>query len=396
MRKELVIIFVTIISIFTFNSCNKEENHLSQKIQDSEVSHVVLIYAINHSSLSSDFIDDSHEMLTAIQSIKDEYQRLLVYCTEKDLSSCSLYEANLDADGKAEFKLLEKYPRNATSTHPDRIKEVIDKSLKLYPNARYDLFFWGHGMSWYPYFTDHSLRKAPIEKSFGGEYNSSGFTTDWVEIDDLADALPDNTFNMIWFDSCYMSSIEVLYQFRNKCRYFVGYPTEVWQKGVPYDLVLSQVLKTDLKAENIISGAQEFFNYYAIYNNPVTITVADMDKIEKVADIAKEIMHLGNVNIANNDLINYSRTKKAPFYDFRQVYKRIAEENQASVLAKELEDAIDEMVLYHNATTQDFYLNPWKFPEEISGISCHYFLDSESKEDTFYRTLAWYQRVMTQ
>ncbi|MCI1647799.1 MAG: clostripain-related cysteine peptidase [Bacteroides sp.] len=40
-----------------------------------------------------------------------------------------------------------------------------------------------------------------------------------MEIDQLADALPDHVAEYIWFDVCLMESVEALYELRNKSDY---------------------------------------------------------------------------------------------------------------------------------------------------------------------------------
>lgn len=122
---------------------------------------------------------------------------------------------------------------------------------------------------------------------YGGESNR-----DYINVDELADAIPDSRFETIWFDCCYMAGIEVIYQFRNKCRTFVGYPTEVWLEGMPYDMTLPFLMKT---VPDITGAARTFFDYYNEVRDPVTVTVVDMSKLEPVADAAKAVYASGSV-----------------------------------------------------------------------------------------------------
>ena len=47
-----------------------------------------------------------------------------------------------------------------------------------------------------------------------------------MEIDDLAKGLPDDLFDFILFDACYMASVECTYELRNKAEYILASPTE--------------------------------------------------------------------------------------------------------------------------------------------------------------------------
>lgn len=58
-------------------------------------------------------------------------------------------------------------------------------------------------------------------RSFGQDESN------WMEIDELAEALPDHVFDFIMFDACYMASTESSLCFRDKADYILASPTEV-------------------------------------------------------------------------------------------------------------------------------------------------------------------------
>lgn len=388
--KRLIYILLVLLA---FVSCVEDPIEKTNKNRE-QIKHTVLIYAVNKSSLSADFSDDSREMLAACRKIDLDNYQLLVYKTDSN-DKCGLYSVmRSDKTGAPAFELVREYERNTTSTDPARIKEVIDYSLTLYPNSSYDLIFWGHGMSWKPYFTDHSIVDSPALYSYGGEYNG-GYNengrpqTDWTEIDELAAAVPDNVFNTIWFDCCYMSGIETIYEFRNKCKIFVGYPSEVWSQGLAYDIVLPYLLSQE---HDVTGAAMAFFNYYKKDNLPVTVAVLEMDKLEKVADLTRNILASGSKRPEASQLLNYSRTASSPFYDYRQFISSIAELNEVPGIGDEFIVALDRMTLYHAAVDKDFNLQYWN-TDNICGINTHFYSERFTPDDDYYRTLAWYKRV---
>lgn len=388
MKRVIYFIFLPFLFLL---SC-KEDPQSPETVNPDFVKRTVLIYAVNKSSLSYDFNDDLREMKSALKNIDLNKFQLLIYKTDSD-TRCGLYSfKKAESDSEVNLELIKDYERNITSTAPERIKEVITESISLYPNSRYDLIFWGHGMSWKPYFSDHEIDK-PQSYAYGGEYTGGintqgGKETDWTEIDELAECLPDNFFDTVWFDCCYMSGIEVLYEFKNKCNSFVGYPSEVWSYGLAYDLILPYLLSDD---HNIIEAAKSFYNYYNSSSDPVTVTVIDMTKIEKVAEITKEIFNYGILRPDENILLNYSRTPSSPFYDFRQFIIETAVLNN-SPLEKEFYRALDDLTLYHAESKNDFNNRPWDY-NNISGISTHFFKGDFSKNEEYYKTLSWYKRV---
>ncbi len=377
-------------------ACGHHEPDGGKTRTDGDVKRAILVYAVNNSSLAYDFKDDYNEMLTALSAVDNSDCRLLVYYTESD-SECGIYEAvkskgkgNAAAkQGEYEFVKRKSYRRDVPSTHPDRIADVIDYALTLFPNAAYDLIFWGHGMSWRPDFSDHQLNSPLKPKGYGGEYNPTGSQLDWTSISELANAVPDHKFQTIWFDCCYMTGIEVVYQFRNKCSTFVGYPTEVWQDGMQYDEVLPYLLRD---TPDVVGGAMAFYTHYASDQEPVTVAVIDMSKIEPLADAARVSVKSGDLRPSESELLNYSRSRNWPFYDFRQFFSLTASLNGDDAAAAKVENVVTDAVVYSAAFGTNFNMRPWDV-SLISGLSTHYYKATDSKEEKYYRTLDWYKRV---
>lgn len=370
-------------------SCASKDNEPESPTQKS-VKRCIIVYAINNSSLASDFKDDSNEMLKACSGLDISKYQLLVYRTESDRKSCGLYNVVKNKKGEPGFNLLKTYIRNVTSTDPDRIAEVINDALNVYPEAAHDLIFWGHGMSWKPYFTDHNIIEIPEDKAYGGEYNNvNGYTTTYTEVDDLARCVPDGKFDTIWFDCCYMSGIEVVYEFRNKCNTYVGYPTEVWQYGMAYDKTLPYLMKEN---PQVVDAAKAFYDEYAKVGDPVTVAVMDMSKVEDFASAIKTIYASGTYRPSEHGLLNYSRTASTPLYDLKQYAELIADGNNASFMKDLLDETYNKFVIYHDASDKNFSLRSWD-TSHISGLSTHYYTGDDTRDEEYYRSLSWYKRV---
>lgn len=405
-KRSFIYFVVLLFPLFLF-SCGETEPENSDKPDDTEAEHLTLVYAVNRSSLRNDFSRDSLEMMQALDQIADPSGRLLVYYTDIAGNRCGLHEA-VKRNGRYALSMepLREYPRDITSTHPSRIKQVIEDALSVYPDIPANLFFWGHGTSWTPEFSDNIVKstksataeniaggKAPIKKAYGGEY--AGELGDrknlaWTDVVELAAAIPSGRFETIWFDCCYMSSIEILYEFRDKCRWFVGYPTEVWQYGLPYDLVLPLMYSVNPRREE---AAKVFFDYYCSSGEPVTVAVSDMSRLEYVADVAARIFALGKEVPSVMPEVNYSRDPANPYYDFLGYCSAIAEEQGRPDLARELDDALHAMVSYYDRSPIDFRNRPW----DIKKVRCVSIGDfnpaSTDRKHTYYRTTAWYRRT---
>lgn len=363
--------------------------------ETGNVKTTVLLYAVASNNLYGNLVEDKEEMVAAARQMNLEGLRMLVYqVTPYDVPA--LLELQKLNDGSLAFVTVKEYDRELYSTDPERISSVIDDVRSAYESELYGLVLWSHGTGLDPFSSTRSLAEDshPMMHSFGSDKNPDKNPTyyDQINIDELADAIPDNVFDFIWFDACYMSGIETIYELRDKCNRFVGYPTEVFTPGMPYDLTLPYILAENPDLEG---GAKAFFDYYAGHPSPgyraATVCVADMDKLEAVADYCKAA-YAGTAAPVTSGLLRYTRGSVGPFFDFGQYTGRMAALNGNAPSFEEFDNKLGEMVIFSAATERDFNYNEIN-PENFSGISCHVFVDDGSRKSEFYKTLDWYKRV---
>lgn len=406
MIRNIYIAALMVVSVL-LTGCDPEEPRGPE-----EVKQMTLIYAINNNNLSADLVANESQMLEAMGNVDPDVYKLLVYKYTDD--GPGLYEVSNDK-GRRTFFLIRRYDKSELSIDPKRVSDVLSDALEEYPGVESNLFFWGHGNGWvnpnkYSNTVVSNLVKAdgngvqlsvemPELYGFGGEYvDETKRKTDYVDLDLLAGAIPEGMFDMIWFDCCYMSSIEVAYQFRNKCNTFVAYPTEIMAEGLPYNLVIPKIVGI---APDRRAAAKALYDYYTgkASPDPVTVAVMDMGKIEDVAAAAGEIFGLGSARPSVTNMQNYSRFYSTPYYDFSQYLREYAEANvsvageeKVEALVKALNDALSEFVVYSAASDEDFNY-PYAKPilkENFSGISIHPYMGVNSAREDFYRKLDWY------
>lgn len=389
--------------------------------QPKEVRQMTIVYAVNHNNLSSDLVANENQMLQAMCNVDAEVYKLLVY--KYTSNGPGLYEVR-NSNGKCEFTLLKQYDKSILSVSKERISEVLDDALDYYPDVESNLFFWGHGLGWVNpnKYSNNTIDSAP--KSFSGYSDKEGnisvtlpevygyggedvyengirVRTDYLDLDQLAEAIPDHKFEMIWFDCCYMSGIEVAYQLRNKCETLVAYPTEIMAEGLPYDKVIPRIIGS---SPDRVGAARALYEYYVGKSTPeaVSVAVMDMSQIEDVAAVACDIFMSGENRPSEGGLQNYSRLRSTPYYDFGQYLREYANSNASvnspvfsDVMKEELKSALDKFVVFSVASEKDFnypVAKPIK-KENFSGLSIHNFLNLSSARDDYYRKLDWYQRV---
>ena len=80
-------------------------------------------------------------------------------------------------------------------------------------------------------------------------------------------------FDFMLFDACYMQSVEVIYQLRDRTDYFIGSPTEIPGPGAPYEAVVPALFSQDKPEINI---AESYYTAYAEkYNTAQDLTKWD-------------------------------------------------------------------------------------------------------------------------
>ena len=392
---SLLIIISVIFSLFA--SCGKDDKEMNPVVKQ-----MTLIYAVDHNNLSSDLRTNEMQVKQALsQAAPGEYSVLIFRYIDSD--SYGLYKLVSDRNAtEKDAVLIKTYSSERLSTDPSMLSDVIKDAIAVDKAEVNNLFLWGHGTGWWPFFTPHvpaTKSITPIQgnfpevHSYGGENN--GASTNWMEIDELASAIPDHCFETIWFDACYMSSIECVYQLRNKSKYMVAYPTEIYQWGLPYDKVLPYMMRNK---QDLSAAAKALYDRYAP-RYAVTVCVMDMSKINDVAMKAKKIYASGDGRPEEKGLQKYSRRLNDPvtgnrfdpcFYDFGQYVKEFAEANGRDDLKQEFHNVLNDFVMCKYSAGFDF--NDKEIKEEnFSGISTHYYKGGDNAVEEFYRKLDWYK-----
>ena len=333
-----------------------------------------------------------------MDSIDMSRQKLLLYLTTTDSTTCllELQQSLIKKKKVLTWRKVKEYDRQQTSTAPAVMNRVISDALAVYPDAEHSLIFWGHGTAWTPGFSDHETRSdapadVPAQHSYGGEYGKDN-EWQWAEITDIANAIPDGAFKTIWFDCCYMSSIEVAYQLRHKTQMYVAYPTEVWDEGLNYNEVLPYIMR---KNQDLTGGAAEFYSYYNDKSDAVTVSVMDMNRIEAVAQATRALMQQYPDEIGKvTGVSNYRRGGTYGYYDMMQLLKL----KDQGDLWQGVQDSMNRFVVYHAESSKDFNNRQW-VQTPLCGVSMHSlgeYGQKEAEHEPFYRTLDWYKAVYEQ
>lgn len=396
-KRLFAIALSVILPLVAFTGCESEEPGPGS---DKDYDMVLLVYAVASNNLSSNLIDDKSEMLRGLQRVDLNRCALLVYEINSS-REISLYHA-MKERGEYKFVPVKQYDDNVYSTRPERISQVIQDVRNGWKSSQYAMVFWSHGTGWIPGRKGETIKKSALEPenidspelySFGYDQRvdeDGKRQVDQTDIDELASAIPDGALSYIWFDCCYMASIENLYQLRNKAKYIVAYPTEIYNPGLPYDRTLPFMLR---KRPDLKLAATELFDYYNDQGREVTVAVADTRYIGVIAAIAKRA-YSNYVYPEDVTFVNYSRESGYPMYDLRQFLLATANSSSNALTRSEVEKAWNKFVVFKASHGKDF--NHHVIPDEdFSGISTHPYKGADTPAEDFYRKLDWYKAVFS-
>lgn len=130
---------------------------------------------------------------------------------------------------KNDVEVLETLPQSANMASPKVLEEFLAWSLKKFKADHYLLIFWGHA---YRY-------------AFGPDATSGGEVLDYKELSTVLKRFKEQrkgtALEILGFDACGVSSIEVAYQFRQCVEHLVA--SEVGESflGWPYEAILGRI-----------------------------------------------------------------------------------------------------------------------------------------------------------
>ncbi|MDE6340936.1 MAG: hypothetical protein K2K93_01330 [Muribaculaceae bacterium] len=385
--KRIFAIIISVMALLGAVSC-KEDAPLSD-----DTKRTILIYAVASNNLSSFLRDDMAEMISAAPAVAGlgSTVRVMVYSVaSQSATEATLKELQKNSEGEWEFKTIKNYDRDTYSTDPDRMREVFQDLTSISESDKYGLILWSHGTGWLPNFSDHGKDTGASvpQRSFGLDKNGS--TSDYCDIHELAQAIPDGMFDYIWFDLCYMMGIEVCYQLRDKCDYICGYPTEDWSTGMNYDSTLPMLAAP---VPDLTGAAESFFSHYNMSGLAVTVTVARTAPLEELAEAAAAVYAAGSRPGSSTGLQNYSRLSKKgqELFDFGQFTERYLQDDPDNPLITRFRAALDKVVEYGACSVASFdgqYGTPFN-PEIYSGFSCHFPGTAAVASEAYYSELDW-------
>ena len=256
---------LAVIVGFALTACHKSDE------PEQPARRTVLVYMQARNSLNGYDLDDLQEMQQA--TIPADCH-LLVYLSSYN-SDDQLFE--LTKEGR---NVLKTYPEGS-SLSVERMRQVIADARAAAPSRELGIVLWSHSSGW----RQNATRMQAMTRGFGLEGSK------FMSVTELAEALANNDLDYIYFDTCYMGTVEVAYELRQCANFMVGSVCEVPADGSPYQLTLEGLFAADIRA-GLRDAIDKTASYYSGRTGsycPSTLSLIDLGKMDALAAATKAI-----------------------------------------------------------------------------------------------------------
>lgn len=348
---------------------------------------MTLVYMVSDNSLGSSFQSDEgnlEQMRTAVfRGALNGGGRLLVYRDGPE-GNPTLFEITANGD-----MAIADYTNDISSLTVDRMQRVINDARAAVPAHNYGLVLWSHGTGWIESSAARSADGTTAVEAVGQSFGQDQHPVNTeMKIATLAEALRSTPHEFIYFDCCFMASVEVLYELRNCAKTFIAYATEIPIEGMPYDV------NTKLLVAGEVDGVQMAKNTLDYYQNRASnpscaIAVVDAAALDNLATATRAVMQTGVVASSTYYGVPFFRSggPRTYLYDMKDYIKSL--EVDATLLAS-WQQAYDKAVVYSGATAYSYGLDMSKY----SGLGCHIVRTAADATILGYRNQSWWSDVV--
>lgn len=380
--KNKIIVFLSIL-FFALTGCTGEE------VPMQPANRTMLVYMIANNNLDMYGRNNIRNMAAVTTKSNLNGGTLLVYyapknyppklvrieATADNLGTQEAFDAYIDAH------CIKEYPYQ-NGVDPTVMRSVIQDAVELSPADHYGMVLWSHGTAWIPGNFTNMLR------SFGSDGGKQ------MEIDELAEGLPDHFFDFLLFDACYMASAECVYELKDKAEYIIGSGTETLGDGFPYKSIVPHFFAPNLSVEKI---AEDFYTYYQNSSTPyASVSVTKTSELEGLAASIRAILstkteaELYALSLDEMQVLERLLYNPHFLYDLDDFIKQLATADQYN----RFKEALEKAIVCKYFTKEGYFAVGGVAPiDRFSGLSVYVPQQKLPKINEWYKRLKWYQAV---
>lgn len=203
------------------------------------------------------------------------------------------YLVKPDSSEAIESQLVQDLGTDVDMGKAETLADFVAWGKRNYPADHTMVVVWDHGTGWQRLGTERKSRYISADFATGSRILS------W----DLAKGFPSKV-DVIATDACLMQMVEVAYQLRNKCDYFVGSEDLVPAEGYPYDKVFAG-LKARAASTPETAASSLSTSYAALSYSPYSQWEMQQSAVAtaKLPALATALDGLAEALIANKDAV---------------------------------------------------------------------------------------------
>ena len=300
----------------------------------------------------------------------------------------SMFDDDMDKYIKAvldEGVILKEYPEQL-STDKDVMATVLQDMADFSPTQNFGLIVGSHGSSWYNTIT--------TTRALGYD----GSTSNSINLPDMVEAMEslEKPFKFILFDACYMSTMEVAYEFRQVADYQIASVMEVPAYGFPYDYFMGDLYKGTVEGYKQV--CQSFVDYYkSVYDEGDiawgTIALIDSKEVEGMTQSIRQQIVTHKDTLASyvpKRIQEYGRhAGHGIAYDLEHFVKDLNGGEMPMAFAEQLK----KTVLYKGCLEDSRY---YSFDYDVDaanycGLGIYIPQSNKSTWNPYFKTLEWYE-----
>ena len=380
LNKHRIYLFFSFL--FLFSACEKDELLPTDEIPVSRFRSVLVYLGVDNN-----FHAEAQQKIEQLRTNwhKDTDGNLLVYA-DAGGSPVLLHIYHSELRGNV-ADTLAIYPATENSANPEILTRTLERMQADFPATSYGMVVLSHGTGWIPAemsLPTLGLRSIVLDRSTNEPNNYMG-------LPDFADAIP-YKLDFIVFDACFMASVEVAYELKDKTDYVVASPTEVLAPGFVYSSMMPHLFRSQ---PDLTAVAREFYEYYNQQSGSfrsATVSVIKTAALETLTDFTKEVIAAsGKGEELANTVQTFGYKNQKIYFDLGDYLQKLSPERY-----DELQTIFDHCVIY-KVHTPSYYSDGTSALQMInafSGLSVYIPQAAYPAANEYYERLKWTKRVM--
>lgn len=302
--------------------------------------------------------------------------RLLIYQDAAGMNP-RLIEIASDQNNMGIVKVLKEYAEE-NSASSAVFKRVLEEVKVIAPSSSYGLILFSHASGWLP------------QRTLIRPYSVAQDKESDLEIRNFAAAIPDQYFDFMIFEACFMTGIEVAYELKDKTNFIMASSAEIISPGFTqlYPQVLPSLFKPDFDLEFFAESYYQLFNDPDLTENIRSATISII-KTAGLAPLATFIQQYVDKTLPDNviqDIQHYDRySTHRLFFDFEDYYRRVLSPEGLDEFSR----LLNEAVVYKKATPSFLIQENGFLIKHFSGLTSYIPQQSFSYLNDEYQNLKW-------